>query len=58
MASPRGCVPGGYSRRQRGYGRHERQQEAQAKPSDWFGCAPHPEYLILLAARSSKPAWD
>jgi hypothetical protein len=38
-------MPGGYRRRRRSGSRNAGQQEAQAKPSDWFGCAPHPEYF-------------
>ena len=44
-AAIRGCVPGGNICRQGGRGRHARQQEAQAKLSDWFGCALHPDLL-------------
>src|SRR5579863_2447339 len=39
-------MPGGYGRRHCGRGWHKRQQEAQAKPSDWFGCPPHPWYFV------------
>ena len=34
----------------RGRGRRERQQQTQAKPSDWFGCAPHPGSLSSPAS--------